>query len=338
MRKVEIMRFVLLGALGFGIGGAIAAASWPLLVFTFGASALLFVLSGAAGGASLGLALEDRRRTVALALLGILGTLVGGIVALVIAFLFLASDEALYGVRGAMGIFGGAAVGASLGLAFRDWKRLLVLILAGAVGFGAGVIVAVFVLRSVFGGDFMAGTAGTIVLYAITGIVGGASLGAALGYLEWAAQRPRSRMLLRVVALASVPLIGGLLLAGFVLPGRSICGEEERTAFTEFPQYSGVEKKPESNSQSGGCAVFYNTSAPPEEVAAYYAEQLDGHGWKVEHQLKAKGDRSEEEGGTLVTAYRDELIYEAFYESLEMYDPPRPGTHVAVHVSEGRRK
>ena len=148
MGRAGIFRFVLFGAVGFGVGGAMAAASWPLLMFTFGVSALLFVLSGAFGGASLGLALGDRRRTVALALLGVLGTVLGGIVALVIAFLFLASEEALYGVRGAMGVFGGAIVGASLGLAFRDWKRVLVLALSGTVGFGAGIVFGVFVLRS----------------------------------------------------------------------------------------------------------------------------------------------------------------------------------------------
>jgi hypothetical protein len=35
-----------------------------------------------------------------------------------------------------------------------------------------------------FGVDFLVGIAGTIILCAITGTFGGASLGAALGYLE----------------------------------------------------------------------------------------------------------------------------------------------------------
>jgi hypothetical protein len=332
----SLARFVLFGIVGFGVGGAMAAASWPLLVFTFGISALLFVLSGALGGASLGLALWDKRRTVALALLGSLGTLIGGIVTLVIAFLFLASEEALYGVRGAMGVFGGAIVGGSLGLAFRDWKRVFVLALSGAVGFGAGIVFGVFVLRTFFGEDFMAGTRGTIVLYAIMGIAGGALLGGSLGYLERASRMPRGQRTLRLAALASVPLMAGLFVAGFILPQRSICDEEERAAFSEFPRYGGVEKSPQANSESGGCALFYNTSAPPAEVAAYLAEELKGHGWKVEHQLKARGDGSDQFSGTLVTAHRDGLTYDAYYESLEFYKPPRPGTHVAVHVFEHR--
>jgi MFS family permease len=334
--RAGILRFVSLGAVGFGVGGAIAAASWPLLMFTFGASALLFVLSGAVGGASLGLALGDRRRTLTLALLGILGTLIGGILALVIAFLYLASEEALYGVRGAMGVFGGAVVGASLGLAFRDWKRVLVLMMSGAVGFGAGIVLGVFLLRTAFGEDFMAGTPGTIMLYAITGLVGGALLGGSLGYVERVTLMPRGQTTLRLAALASVPLIGGLLAVGLILPQRSVCDEEERAAFSEFPQYGGVEKDPRADSESGGCALFYNTSAPPAMVAAYLAGQLEAHGWKVEHRLEAKGDGSDQFSGTLVTAHRDGLRYDVVYESLEFYKRPRPGTHVAVHVFEDR--
>ncbi len=336
MGRAGILRFVSLGAVGFGVGGAMAAASWPLLVFTFGASALLFVLSGAVGGASLGLALGDRRRTLALALLGILGTLIGGIVALVIAFLYLASEEALYGVRGAMGVFGGAMVGASLGLAFRDWKRVFVLMLSGAVGFGFGIVLGVFLLRTAFGEDFMAGTTGTIILYAITGVTGGALLGGSLGYLERAARMPRGQRMLRLAAVASVPLMAGLFVAGFILPQKSICDEEERAALAEFPQYGGVEKDPQADSESGGCALFYNTSAPPAKVAAYLAGRLEAHGWKVENRLEAKADGSDQFSGTLVTAHRDGLGYEAVYESLEFYKRPRSGTHVAVHVFEDR--
>jgi hypothetical protein len=183
MRAKSIMRFVALGAVGFGLGGAIAGACWPLAVLTSGASALLFILSGAVGGASLGLALGDRATTTRLALLGILGYFLGGIVALVIALGFLSASEE-YGTRGMMGVSGGAIIGASLALTFGAWERIIALALAGAVGFGAGVLIGVFVLKGIFGGEFLVGVWGTIVLYAITGTIGGASLGAALGYLE----------------------------------------------------------------------------------------------------------------------------------------------------------
>jgi hypothetical protein len=186
---MSTMRFIVLGAVGFGVGGAIAGACWPLAVVTRGASALLFILSGAVGGASLGLALGDRTRAIWLALLGILGFALGGLVALVIGFGFLSGSEE-YGTRGMMGIFGGAIVGASLALAFGDWNRVIVLASAGAVGFGAGVVIGAFALQEMFGESFLVG-------YATTGTIGGASLGAALGYLEnrklAERQRPRVR-------------------------------------------------------------------------------------------------------------------------------------------------
>ncbi|MGI8911580.1 MAG: hypothetical protein ACR2JR_13680 [Rubrobacteraceae bacterium] len=239
-----------------------------------------------------------------------------------------------------MGAIAGAIGGASLGLALWDWKRIMPLTLAGAVGLGAGAIVVIFSRRVILGGSFLLddNPAETIILFAVVGVIAGASLGATLGYLEWAGQQPRGQMLLRIAALASVPLIGVLLFAGFVLPYRSICGEEESTAISEFPQYGGIEKEPGPSSLGEGCAVFYNTSAPPEKVADYFAEQLEEHGWKVEHQLEVKGDGSDQFEGELVTAYRDGLRYDASYESLEFYEPPRPGTHVAVHVLKGRQK
>jgi hypothetical protein len=98
MRATSLMRFAVLGAVGFGVAGAIAGACWPLVVITRGASTLLFILSGAVGGASLGLALGDRTRAKRLALLGILGFSLGGIVVLVISLNF--SDSENYATRG----------------------------------------------------------------------------------------------------------------------------------------------------------------------------------------------------------------------------------------------
>jgi len=52
------------------------------------------------------------------------------------------------------------------------------------VGFGAGTIIGTFALHGIFGEDFLVGAWGTNGLYATTGIMGGASLEAVLGYLE----------------------------------------------------------------------------------------------------------------------------------------------------------
>src|SRR5918998_1222173 len=94
MVRGRLLRFVSLGACGFGVGGALAGASWPLLPRTVGVSALLVVLGGAIGGGSLGLALRDRRKAVILALLGAVGFTVGSIAAVVLAFLGLLSASA----------------------------------------------------------------------------------------------------------------------------------------------------------------------------------------------------------------------------------------------------
>ncbi len=189
MRAISVMRLVIFGAVGFGLGGTIVGVLWPLAPLSFEAAGLLFLLSGAVGGTPLGLALGDRERTINLAVLGILGYAIGGLVALAGAFGVVPAFEPLsasedYGTRGAMGVLGGAVVGASLSLAFLDWRRTLVLTLAGTLGFGVGLIVGVFALQAMFGVRFMAGIWGTGILCALTGTSGGASLGAALAYLE----------------------------------------------------------------------------------------------------------------------------------------------------------
>ena len=39
-----------------------------------------------------------------------------------------------------------------------------------------------------------------------------------------------------------------------------------------------------------------------------------------------------------VNAHRDKFSYDVSFESHEIYDPPRPGAHVAVHVGKDSRK
>jgi hypothetical protein len=183
MRAMSMLRFVVLGAVGFGLVGVIPL---PLNV----------LIGGAVGGASLGLALKDFRRVVILALLGTLGLFVGVFAGLILvgvsagltlgSFFFNYSEVPIAATVGAV-------VGASLGAAFLDWRTIVALAVAGAVGFGVGTLPADFLRFSIpilrqlgEGGSF-----------AITGFIGGASLGAALGYLEQRrlaeGQRPRVR-------------------------------------------------------------------------------------------------------------------------------------------------
>lgn len=156
-----IIRFVLLGAAGFGVGGALAG--------IFGAFVAIPVV-GAVGGAALGLALRDRRRLVVLALAGALGMFLG-----LLAVLTLGSFVNYSTV--VIGPVFGAVLGASLGVAFLDARRVLILTLAGAVGFGIGFPAGSFL-------DYLTDSFGRMPFIVVAGIIGGASLGAALGYLE----------------------------------------------------------------------------------------------------------------------------------------------------------
>ncbi len=169
MGRTSIARFVLFGAAGFGIGGAIGMGIGFFFV------PMTPIALGGIGGASLGLALRDRRKLVALALLGAVGVFLGLLVAVIVY-----SYVGTYIVNYYLVVTGpafGVVLGASLGVAFLDLRRIVALALAGAVGFGIGVPA----------GDSL-GTLvdsfGDVPFIFIAGVIGGASLGAALGYLE----------------------------------------------------------------------------------------------------------------------------------------------------------
>jgi hypothetical protein len=202
MRPTSVLRFVLYGAIGFGIGWAVAGlfnvvfaaitdpmfqpgsepppgwATWPPY--------FAYLFAGACGGAGLGLALGRWKRALALAVAGGAGFGVGFLLFFILAFLFGLRE---LGVAMGVGLFGGV----TLGLTFVDWKRVLALALAGLVGFGIGGAIAA-ALRIPFAiYPFLADFAGLqdatllaqqILVQAVVGLVGGASLGAALGYLE----------------------------------------------------------------------------------------------------------------------------------------------------------
>ena len=165
MRATEVMRFVLFGAIGFGINGAAIGAYDTV-------SPVLATFSFLAGGAALGLALKDWKKVAILAPLGALGLTLG--VATGLSFTY---------SKVPMATIAGAVVGASLGVAFGDWRWVVTLGVVSGLGFGVGLFAGTSLPEG--------------MTYAIAGIIGGASLGAALGYLESrrlaAEQRPRVR-------------------------------------------------------------------------------------------------------------------------------------------------
>jgi hypothetical protein len=195
MRAVSILRFVIFGAVGFGVCGAIALALSLLWagIFSLFALAVLFVLAvliaGAVGGASLGLALNDSRLTALLALYGAGGMLLGLPIGGSLASYFNNSELYIAAIAGAM-------IGGLLGVALGDLPTILTLAVAGAVGFGVGYFAGDLLRASVSifreGGEIV-GQIGSITT---AEVVGGASLGAALGYLESrkAAEARRTRV------------------------------------------------------------------------------------------------------------------------------------------------
>jgi hypothetical protein len=164
MRATSVMRFVLFGAAGFGIGGAIGVATLSLIPF-----------GGAVGGASLGLALRDWRKAVVLALLGAMGLTVGVFVTLVLA-------ATLSYASGPMGAVVGTVVGASLGVAFWDWRTIFALAVAGGLGFGVGLLA--WDLLQWDSLPSMVVRFSLSISVVVTGLLGGAFLGAVLGLLE----------------------------------------------------------------------------------------------------------------------------------------------------------
>ena len=211
MRATSVMRFVLFGAVGFGIGWAIAgffnsgfiAITAPMFPPGGGAQPppwwislmppLSWFIAGVCGGAGLGLALRSWKRVLALTVAGLLGFGLGSLLFLVIAFLF--------GLR-PVGVAAGAGLcgGVLLGLTFGDWRRVVALGLMGMVGFGAGGAIAAAMGMPPFVPDWERPPlllVAYVLVQAMVGLLGGASLGATLGYLEnrrlAERQRPRVR-------------------------------------------------------------------------------------------------------------------------------------------------
>ncbi len=177
--KKSILTYALCGAAGFGVGGAIGAttAVGPLL--------FIFPIMGIFGGASIGLLLGKRVRAIVMALASAVGFGIASIPVLVYSGLGIGSiekgmviptaaiieDTVILLVLGALqGLIGGISLGIDLG----DRARAKYLIAGSTIGFAIGA-------QANWGWIFGLSLEG---IYAIWGAIGGATLGAALGYLE----------------------------------------------------------------------------------------------------------------------------------------------------------
>jgi hypothetical protein len=125
-----------------------------------------------------------------LAVAGAAGFGVGNFFFFLLAYLF---GLPPMGVAMGMGLFGGVM----LGLVFADWRKVLLLGLTSMVGFGLGGAIAA-ALQMPTGLPYDREQARLVLLLYVlvqgmVGIIGGASLGAVLGYLEKRRLAPQQR-------------------------------------------------------------------------------------------------------------------------------------------------
>lgn len=212
-----MVRLSVFGAVGFGIGWAVLGIFGGGLAMTggvgtpmFGAIfsgdflallvyALAFSVGGAFAGAVLGLGLRDGRKATLMALLGGVGVFLGSFIATIIFFLVSwGFFGAGYGILEALSAAAmGLVVGALLGLSLRSFRGIAVLALIGLAGFAIGGVIAAALQ------GFPSQPSEALFSYqsaafgVVEGIVGGASIGAALGYFESrtlaSERRPRVR-------------------------------------------------------------------------------------------------------------------------------------------------
>ena len=179
IKRRGIAAFILWGAIGFGLGGAIGDMT------VRGPMIFVFPIMGAVGGASIGLLLDKRLRTILMVLAGAVGFGIASIPVLVYSGLGIGSTERSIGIPltaiigGSLILFALGAVqgligGISMGLDLKDRQRAKYLIAASTIGFALGA-------QASWGFVF---TLPIEAVYAIWGTIGGATIGTGLGYLE----------------------------------------------------------------------------------------------------------------------------------------------------------
>jgi hypothetical protein len=177
----RIVKYVIWGAVGFCVGGAIGGIFTSDLN-TFTSLAVL----GIFGGASLGFVSKGWKGAIVLALTGgsgfVFGTFLSVIIGMGLGLILPEPINEIYRlvVPFVMGAITGAVGGIAIGLALKDWRGAGLLGLGGGAGFG----IASQINQSVLLGHLTTRVLSMAVPLAIWGVIGGAFLGAALGYLK----------------------------------------------------------------------------------------------------------------------------------------------------------
>jgi hypothetical protein len=119
-----------------------------------------------------------------LVLLGTIGAFIGFIFEVMLMFGLLGSGMSpTLGYVIVYGIAPGVCIGIALGLTFLDLNKIIGLGLAGALGFGIGMLI-VYPSFHPWTGLGIPGNLKPWFGWILWGVIGGAFLGAALGYLE----------------------------------------------------------------------------------------------------------------------------------------------------------
>ncbi len=181
----RIARFALFGAVGFGIGGLIAGAFHSLGGEDEFVSVSVFIMPiwGGLGAASLGLALQSNR-TAVLSGLGCVAPIFGIMMVALFIFIMTTSDISIWLIYIVALITMSVAAGALFGLIIwgrSQWKKIIGLIFAGVFAFGISQLIIFLWYDSIVG---LSTWGPDVVGFTVFGIIGGAFLGAALGYLE----------------------------------------------------------------------------------------------------------------------------------------------------------
>lgn len=195
-KKQELKRvaiFTFLGAIGFSIGaiafGAIRIPLWAIGIMSSGSlpSILGFPVMGALGGAALGFVLRSWQKALVLASVGAIAFFVGWAGGLITGFMLTLAGVIIGGdIANSIfyGMIPGAIGGATLGLVFLDFRKAIMLALAGALGFGIGMLIMCYSSLDPWVGWAKPGNLKPWLGWVLWGAIGGVFLGAALGYLE----------------------------------------------------------------------------------------------------------------------------------------------------------
>jgi hypothetical protein len=208
--RMNLLKYILAGAIGFGIGGAIWGLSIPTtehyaipFTYTIGGIAL-----GSIGGASLALFSKDIKKILKFALFGVIGFFIGFIIGIMLSYhffflgrgfitmlLILTSNpdkwEVIFELKPSLAVghlvFDFAVVGAIGGLFYGVAlkKRIIASSVAGMLGFGIGSLIGPIIGNMV---EMVSGS--LLAAYVTTFMIIGVILGAFLGRCVYLAEKP----------------------------------------------------------------------------------------------------------------------------------------------------